>query len=165
MFRYNIRRHTEDESAPRTFQKLADAALISVHGDHRWVRSFFSHKRLLTQRQPHVQGGGSDELEWLKSRSPVFILKLGILGHGDFFTHFEDLLLSEAWWDKMHNPDYDVDCHHVAKQACCRQVEQHLLHKHACSLMVESRFSQRLSLQTVIRLLNMSVTAHSAHVW
>lgn len=152
------------DSPRRTFHVLADTCFLSVHSDHRWVWSVSSYKSLLSKRQPHMLRCGFDKHERLKCRTPILILKSGILGHGDLFTHSEDVLLAETWWNKMHNPHYDIESYHIAKHACCRKIYHQFLQKHACSLVVKSRFHSA-SGETAIWLLSLSVTAHPANVW
>lgn len=123
-----------------TFQVLAYTCFLSVHGDHRWVRSFSSFKSLLSEGQPHVLWCDFDEVEWFKRQTPIFILKVRIQGHGCLFTYAEDLLFGEAWWNRMHNPEYDIEWDHVAKHACCRKIDHQFLQKHPSSLAMKSRF-------------------------
>lgn len=142
---------TRGRSRWRTSHVLTDARFPAVHGDHRWVGSVSSHKRLLAETHPHVPGCECDVRERLKRRTPVLVLKPGILGHGDLFTHSEDVLLAEARWNKTQDPHRDAESYHVAKRARCRKVQHHFLHKHVAPCRRSPVFTASLEKQSATR--------------
>lgn len=121
----------------RTFQVLADAGFLSVHGDHRWVWSFSSHKRLFSQRQPHVFTCSSNEGKSHKSQTPILIPEVWILGHGDLFSHSEDQRLGESWGEGIDDLQGETEPQHVAQLVGCGQIKHQFLQKHAGAVVVQ----------------------------
>ena len=116
----------------QTFDELAQAALLALHGDHRWVRSVPPDERLLAQGQPHVLARAFDEVEADESQTPVLVLELRVLGHGGLLAHAEEKPLGEARWDEVHHLEEGAEHHQVADHARGGDIDEELLEPHVC---------------------------------
>lgn len=77
---------------------------------------------MVTRRSHHIHGG--------ERQAPVFILEVGILGHGGLLTHFEGDLPGQAGRNEAHDPEQEVEPNHEAEHARRRHVHHQFLKEH-----------------------------------